>query len=71
MFVGLSKGHYKKHVEPSMQCAQRCGNMYTASLYGSLASLLSTVEPVDIYQGQADRDVCISLSKTYVVNFAT
>jgi len=47
-FVSLSKGHYKKHVEPSMECAQRCGNMYTASLYGGLASLLSTVEPADI-----------------------
>ena len=47
-FVALSKNHYKKHVEPSMQCAQRCGNMYTASLYGGLASLLSTVAPADI-----------------------
>jgi hydroxymethylglutaryl-CoA synthase len=47
-FVALSKNHYKKHVEPSMQCAQRCGNMYTASLYGGLASLLSTVTPADI-----------------------
>lgn len=44
-FIGLSKTHYAKHVEPSMQCAQRCGNMYTASLYGGLASLLSTVPP--------------------------
>ncbi|KAG8835571.1 hypothetical protein FRC17_002491 [Serendipita sp. 399] len=44
-FMGLSKTHYAKHVEPSMQCAQRCGNMYTASLYGGLASLLSTVAP--------------------------
>jgi hydroxymethylglutaryl-CoA synthase len=41
----LSKPHYAKHVEPSMECAQRCGNMYTASLYGGLASLLSTVTP--------------------------
>jgi len=47
-FVALSKNHYKKHVEPSMECAQRCGNMYTASLYGGLASLLSTVAPADI-----------------------
>jgi hydroxymethylglutaryl-CoA synthase len=44
-FVALSKPHYAKHVEPSMECAQRCGNMYTASLYGGLASLLSTVTP--------------------------
>jgi hydroxymethylglutaryl-CoA synthase len=44
-FVGLSKSHYAKHVEPSMKCAQRCGNMYTASLYGGLASLVATVSP--------------------------
>jgi hydroxymethylglutaryl-CoA synthase len=44
-FISLSKSHYAKHVEPSMKCAQRCGNMYTASLYGGLASLLSTVPP--------------------------
>lgn len=47
-FVALSKGHYKTHVAPSMECAQRCGNMYTASLYGGLASLLATVAPADI-----------------------
>jgi hydroxymethylglutaryl-CoA synthase len=47
-FVALSKAHYKKHVEPSMECAQRCGNMYTASLYGGLASLLATVAPADM-----------------------
>jgi hydroxymethylglutaryl-CoA synthase len=47
-FVALSKPHYAKHVEPSMQCAQRCGNMYTASLYGGLASLLSTVTPENL-----------------------
>lgn len=31
-----------------MKCARRCGNMYTASLYGGLASLLSSVEPSDL-----------------------
>ncbi|KAG8759323.1 hypothetical protein FRC14_006163 [Serendipita sp. 396] len=44
-FMALSKPHYAKHVQPSMECAQRCGNMYTASLYGGLASLLATVPP--------------------------
>jgi len=28
-----------------MACSRRLGNMYTASLYGCLASLLATVEP--------------------------
>lgn len=44
-FIALSKPHYAAHVEPSMKCAKRCGNMYTGSLYGGLASLLSTVPP--------------------------
>ncbi|KDQ19505.1 hypothetical protein BOTBODRAFT_28082 [Botryobasidium botryosum FD-172 SS1] len=42
-FIGLAKAQYKQAVEPSMRCAKRCGNMYTASLYGGLASLISTV----------------------------
>lgn len=32
-------------VGPSMACAKRCGNMYSASLYGGLASLISTIDP--------------------------
>lgn len=44
-FIAVSKDSYKKLVEPSMHCAKRCGNMYTGSLYGGLASLISAVEP--------------------------
>ena len=44
-FIGTGKPEYAKRVEPSMRCSKRCGNMYTASLYGGLASLLSSVEP--------------------------
>jgi len=47
-FIGASKPTYAKKVEPSMACSKRCGNMYTASLYGCLASLLSTVEPAQL-----------------------
>jgi hydroxymethylglutaryl-CoA synthase len=43
--MALGKDDYAKRVTPSMRCAARCGNMYTASLYGGLASVLSTVEP--------------------------
>jgi hydroxymethylglutaryl-CoA synthase len=43
--MGLGKADYAERVTPSMRCASRCGNMYTASLYGGLSSLLSTVEP--------------------------
>lgn len=28
-----------------MACAQRCGNMYSASIYGGVASLISTINP--------------------------
>lgn len=43
-FMALSKADYAARVSLSMRCASRCGNMYTASLYGGLASLLSTVD---------------------------
>jgi hydroxymethylglutaryl-CoA synthase len=48
IFIGASKATYGKKVEPSMHCSRRCGNMYTASLYGCLASLLSAVEPDEL-----------------------
>lgn len=44
-FMALGKDDYAKRVTPSMRCAARCGNMYTASLYGGLSSVLSVVEP--------------------------
>jgi hydroxymethylglutaryl-CoA synthase len=50
-FVGLAKDIYKKSVEPGMRCAKRLGNMYTGSLYGGLASLVSTVSS-DQLQGK-------------------
>ncbi|KAI0052756.1 hydroxymethylglutaryl-CoA synthase [Auriscalpium vulgare] len=46
-FMALSKADYAKRVSPTMRVAARCGNMYTASLYGGLASLVSTIEPAD------------------------
>ena len=44
-FVTASKASFAKKTDPAMACSKRLGNMYTASLYGCLASLLSTVEP--------------------------
>ena len=44
-FINLAKSHFDSHVELSMKCSRRCGNMYTGSLYGGLASLVSSVEP--------------------------
>ncbi|KAF9512658.1 hypothetical protein BS47DRAFT_1330141 [Hydnum rufescens UP504] len=44
VFVPLAKDLHKKCVEPGLACAKRCGNMYTGSLYGGIASLLSRVD---------------------------
>ena len=41
--MSIAKPAYEERVAPSMACAKRCGNMYTGSLYGGLASLISTV----------------------------
>ncbi|KAH7890878.1 hydroxymethylglutaryl-coenzyme A synthase C terminal-domain-containing protein [Phlebopus sp. FC_14] len=48
-FITASKAAYAKKVEPAMHCSKRLGNMYTASLYGCLASLLSAVEPSELH----------------------
>jgi len=47
-FVGVAAADYKKRVAPGMSLAKRCGNMYTASLYGGLVSLVSNVEPSEL-----------------------
>lgn len=47
-FVSLSKGSFAKKTDPGMACSKRLGNMYTASLYGCLSSLLGTVEPSEL-----------------------
>ncbi|KAL6300882.1 hydroxymethylglutaryl-CoA synthase [Sparassis latifolia] len=47
-FIAVAKGEFEKTVELSMSCARRCGNMYTASLYGGLASLLARVDPAEL-----------------------
>ncbi|KAF5274035.1 hypothetical protein FQR65_LT04433 [Abscondita terminalis] len=39
-FVTLSKGAFQKKTEPSLLMANQIGNMYAASLYGGLVSLL-------------------------------
>lgn len=47
-FVTLSQAQFKSRVEPSIVAAARCGNMYTASLYCSLISLISNVGLEDL-----------------------
>ncbi|KAG8854454.1 ATP-dependent 5'-3' DNA helicase hcs1 [Tulasnella sp. 330] len=47
-FINYSKALHKSQVDPTMRCAKRCGNMYTASLYGGLASLISTKDSSEL-----------------------
>ena len=42
-FMALSKKHFQTRVQPSVHVPTMCGNMYCASVYGSLVSLLSNV----------------------------
>lgn len=42
-FMALSKKHFQTRVQPGVQVPKMCGNMYCASVYGSLVSLLSNV----------------------------
>ncbi|RJE20949.1 hypothetical protein PHISCL_06713 [Aspergillus sclerotialis] len=50
-FIELSKQRFLSRVEPSIRAPSMCGNMYTASLYCSLISLLSHVGS-DALQGK-------------------
>ncbi|GAA5918157.1 hypothetical protein JCM5296_003978 [Sporobolomyces johnsonii] len=43
-FTALSAADFKAKVGPATLTSKKLGNMYTASLYGALASLLSTTE---------------------------
>ena len=44
----FAKESYKRTVDPGMRCAKRCGNMYTGSIFGGLASLVSTKTPEEM-----------------------
>ncbi|RYP36622.1 hypothetical protein DL767_003326 [Monosporascus sp. MG133] len=46
-FVTLSKDRFRSRVEPCIAAPTLCGNMYTASLYCSLISLLSNIDLKD------------------------
>ena len=52
-FAGVAGPAFKARVTPTMRCAKRCGNMYTASLYGGLASLIASVLH-DRFDGRAE-----------------
>ncbi|KAL7274115.1 3-hydroxy-3-methylglutaryl coenzyme A synthase [Rhizina undulata] len=43
-FLGLTKKTFEERVKPSILAPTMCGNMYTASVYSGLCSLLSNVD---------------------------
>ncbi|EPQ27166.1 uncharacterized protein PFL1_05447 [Pseudozyma flocculosa PF-1] len=47
-FGAYGKQLQQKMLEPSMDTVRRCGNMYSASVYGGLVSLLSNVSSPEI-----------------------
>lgn len=44
LLVSLSKDRFKSRIEPCIAAPTLCGNMYTASLYCSLISLISNID---------------------------
>jgi len=50
-FVALAKKRFAQRVQPSVEVPTQCGNMYCASVYSSLVSLISNV-PSDELQGK-------------------
>ncbi|KAI4106314.1 MAG: hypothetical protein LQ339_003051 [Xanthoria mediterranea] len=47
-FMALAKKKFAARVQPGIEVPTMCGNMYTASVYGSLVSLMSNVSGGDI-----------------------
>lgn len=43
-FMALTKKRFQERVNPAIQVATMCGNMYCASVWGGLASLLSHID---------------------------
>ncbi|KAH6900591.1 hydroxymethylglutaryl-coenzyme A synthase C terminal-domain-containing protein [Thelonectria olida] len=47
-FMGLTKKRFQERVNPAIQVATLCGNMYCGSVWGGLASLVSIVDSKDL-----------------------
>ncbi|KAL1838121.1 hypothetical protein VTK73DRAFT_4451 [Phialemonium thermophilum] len=47
-FMALTKKRFQERVNPAIQVATLCGNMYCASVWGGLASILSYVDSDDL-----------------------
>ncbi|KAJ5758817.1 hypothetical protein N7520_005973 [Penicillium odoratum] len=48
MCIGLTKEKFARRVQPSLTAPTNCGNMYTASVYSGLVSLLSNVSSEEL-----------------------
>lgn len=48
-FLGLTKKRFAERVQPSIQVATMCGNMYCGSVYGGLVGLISNIAPKTIH----------------------
>ena len=48
-FAAASAAMYKEVVTPSLLISSSCGNMYTGSLYGGLASLLTSIPSYELF----------------------
>lgn len=44
IFLNLTKKRFQERVQPSIEVPTMCGNMYCASVYGGLVSLLSNID---------------------------
>ena len=47
-FMSLTKKKFAERVQPAIQVATMCGNMYCGSVYGGLVGLISNVAPKTI-----------------------
>lgn len=47
-FMGLTKKRFNDRVQPSIEVPTQCGNMYCASVWGGLVSLLSNIDSATI-----------------------
>jgi hydroxymethylglutaryl-CoA synthase len=43
-FLGLTKKRFNERVRPSIEASQMCGNMYCASVYSGIVSLVSNID---------------------------
>lgn len=48
VFMGLAKKRFASRVQPSIEVPTMCGNMYCASVYASLVSLIANISSEDL-----------------------